>query len=295
MQEIKVDIELENLLPKLDEEKEKLLEEDILKNGCISPIILWNGYIVDGHHRYKICKRNNLEFKTKEMQFENKQEAMIWAWTTQKARRNIDDGTLFKIAKVFKPYYEKKAKENKIVAAEKMNGTFFQKTEKTLDAKKDKVIPINTTKELAKTAGVSTDTMNKVIQVQKHAPEPIQKAVENNAISINKGYELTKQIKSMPEYEKEEKAFELVNNAILEKTKREDSEDERKARNAKKINSAVYDATMLEVNEDNVKFWLEGKNLEDIKWQEKNIDEAIENFLKIKKIIQNYKGIRRIL
>ena len=36
---------------------------------------------------------------------------------------------------------------------------------------------------------------------------------------------------------------------------------------------------MLEVNEDNVKFWLEGKNLEDIKWQEKNIDEAIENFL----------------
>lgn len=111
MQEIKIDLELENLLPKLDEEKEKLLEEDILKNGCISPIVLWNGYIVDGHHRYKICKRNNLEFKIKEMQFENKQEAMIWAWTTQKARRNIDDGTLFKIAKVFKPYYEKKAKE----------------------------------------------------------------------------------------------------------------------------------------------------------------------------------------
>lgn len=131
MQELKIDLELRDLLPKLDEEKEKLLEEDILKNGCISPIILWNGYIVDGHHRYKICQRNNLEFKTKEMQFENKQEAMIWAWTTQKARRNIDDGTLFNIAKVFRPYYEKKAKENQIEAGKNF-GKGFQKSEKAI-------------------------------------------------------------------------------------------------------------------------------------------------------------------
>lgn len=100
---------------------------------------------------------------------------MIWAWTTQKARRNIDDGTLFKIAKVFKPYYEKKAKENLIKSAEKTN-TGFQKSENPIDTNKSiKITPINTTKELAKTAGVSTDTMNKVIQVQKHAPQPIQK------------------------------------------------------------------------------------------------------------------------
>ena len=132
MQNLKIDIELEKLLPKLEEEKFNLLKEDILKNGCINPIIVWDGYIVDGHHRYKICKENNIEFKTKEMEFENKQEAMIWAWTTQKARRNIDDGTLFNIAKVFKPYYEKKAKEKQKIAAQKTNNTLYMKSDKAL-------------------------------------------------------------------------------------------------------------------------------------------------------------------
>lgn len=155
MQELKIDIELENLLPKLDEEKEKLLEEDILKNGCISPIVLWNGYIVDGHHRYKICQRNNLDFKTKEMQFENKQEAMIWAWTTQKARRNIDDGTLFKIAKVFKPYYEKKAKENQIEAGKNF-GKGFIKCEKAIDQN------VANKKGLIKCENLNTENTNTV-------------------------------------------------------------------------------------------------------------------------------------
>jgi len=128
MQELKIDIELESLLPRLGEEKYNLLEEDIKKNGCINPIIVWNGYIVDGHHRYKICSKNNIEFKTKEMQFDNKQEAMIWAWTTQKARRNIDDGILFNIAKIFKPYYDKIAKEKQLSTLKQ--NAIFQKSEK---------------------------------------------------------------------------------------------------------------------------------------------------------------------
>ncbi len=291
MSELKIDIELENLLPQLEEEKYKLLEEDIKNNGCINPIIIWNGYIVDGHHRYRICKANNIDFKTKEMEFENKQEAMIWAWTTQKARRNIDDGALFKIAKAFKPYYEKKAKENKIIAAENTNAV-FHKCEK---AEKEEIKPINTTKKLAEIAGTSHNTMNKVIQVQKHAPQPVQRAVENNGISINKGYEITRQVKGLPEEEKEEKAFNLLNEALIEKTKKEDTEDERKARNAKKINNVIYDATIIEINKENVECWLEGKKIEDIKWQEKNVDEAIENFKKIKEIMQEYKGIRRVI
>lgn len=296
MQEIKIDLELENLLPKLDEEKEKLLEEDILKNGCISPIILWNGYIVDGHHRYKICQRNNLEFKTKEMEFENKQEAMIWAWTTQKARRNIDDGTLFKIAKVFKPYYEKKAKEQQGKRTD-----IFQKSEKSSEnanavfikcekAEKEKLKPINTTKELAKTAGVSTDTMNKVIQVQKHAPEPVQKAVEQNVISINKGYEITKKVKALPKEDREEEADKLLN----EQLKREDKELDKAHRIFCRMTDAIDKPANIEVTEENVEYWLRDMTSDEIMEGEKNIDEAISNLSEIKRIMKNYKGIRRV-
>lgn len=126
MNNIQIDEELENLLPKLEVEKYNLLRADIKKNGCINPIIVWNGLIVDGHNRYKICKENNIEFKTKEMNFANKQEAMIWAWTTQKARRNVDDGTLFKIAEKFRPYYEQKAKEKQLSTL-KQNTVFIER------------------------------------------------------------------------------------------------------------------------------------------------------------------------
>lgn len=291
-----IDLELEKLLPKLEEEKYKLLEEDIKKNGCINPIIVWRGYIVDGHHRYKICKENNIDFKIREMQFENKQEAMIWAWTTQKARRNIDDGTLFKIAKVFKPYYEKKAKENQIKAGESF-GKGFQKSEKAIEqkkyfheSKKDNIIPINTTKQLAKTAGVSTDTMNKVIQVQKHAPDPIQKAVENNVISINKGYEITRKVKNLPQEEKKNKAEELLE----EQFKQECKELDKAHKIYCKINDAVYKPISVDITEENVGYWTENMTPEELEEEESNIDKGINNLKEIKKIMQSYKMIRRV-
>ena len=288
-EDLKIDIEIENLLPKLEEEKYNLLKVDIIKNGCINPIIVWEGIIVDGHHRYRICKENNIDFKTKQMKFENKEEAMIWAWTTQKARRNIDDGTLFKIAEKFRPYYEKKAKERQIEAGKNF-GKGFQKSEKPINKEDNNTVPINTTKELAKTAGVSTDTMNKVIQVQKHAPEPIKKAVENNVISINKGYELTKKVKDIPEEQKVSKAEELVE----EQFKQECKELDKAHRIYCKINDAVYKPISVEITDENVGYWLEDMTQEEIKQEEKNIDDAINNLKEIKRIMQNYKSIRRV-
>lgn len=284
MQEIKIDLELENLLPKLDEEKEKLLEEDILKNGCISPIVLWNGYIVDGHHRYKICKRNNLEFKIKEMQFENKQEAMIWAWTTQKARRNIDDGTLFKIAKYLSHIMKRRQKNNK-----EKEQTFFRnqtngENEGTFisndtNVKSSNIKKIDTIQELADIAGTGRNTMNKVIQVQKHAPQPIQKAVENNVISINKGYEITKKVKELPKENREEEADRLLN----EQLNREDKELDKAHRIFCRMTDAIDKPSNIEVTKENVEYWLRDMTSEEIREEEENINKAISNLNEIKK------------
>lgn len=291
-----IDEELENLLPKLDEEKYDLLKEDIVKNGCINPIIVWEGTIVDGHHRYKICKENNIGFKTKKMNFANKEEAMIWAWTTQKARRNVDDGTLFKIAEKFRPYYEKKAKEQQrlsqgrgikkgFIECENLNCNDIE-----CQKEKEEIKPINTTKELAEMAGTSQSTMNKVIQVQKHAPEPIKKAVENNVISINKGYELTKKVKNIPAEQKVSKAEELVE----EQFKQECKELDKAHRIYCKINDAVYKPISVEITEENVGYWLEDMTQEEMQQEEKNIDDAINNLKEIKRIMQSYKSIRRV-
>jgi hypothetical protein len=43
-----------NLLPPLTDAEFTGLEESILKDGCLSPLVIWNDILVDGHHRYEI-------------------------------------------------------------------------------------------------------------------------------------------------------------------------------------------------------------------------------------------------
>lgn len=56
--------EFKNVIPDLTSEEYQQLEESILNNGYMysNPIVVWNGYIVDGHKRYEICRKFNIEF-----------------------------------------------------------------------------------------------------------------------------------------------------------------------------------------------------------------------------------------
>ena len=278
MNNIQIDEELENLLPKLEVEKYNLLRTDIIKNGCINPIIVWNGLIVDGHNRYRICKENNIEFKTKEMNFANKQEAMIWAWTTQKARRNVDDGTLFKIAEKFRPYYEQKAKQNLKTSTGGNNPQPCMKS--------DKAEKIDTIQELAKIAGTGRDTMNKVIQIQKHAPEPIKDAVESNVISINKGYELTKRVKDVPEEQKETEAERMIREGF--------KEIETNIAIQKNVHNAIYKILCVGFTDEELDIWYDGLDKCNLETLDDDLDRAIEKYEYIKEFVKRKRIIRRI-
>ena len=63
MRELKIDPELKDLLPPLTNEEYKQLEKNIKENGFDRnfPIMEWHGYIADGHNRYSICKKHNIE------------------------------------------------------------------------------------------------------------------------------------------------------------------------------------------------------------------------------------------
>ena len=53
--ELKIDPEFRDALPPLKESEYEILERGILSDGCEIPLITWNGTVVDGHNRYKIC------------------------------------------------------------------------------------------------------------------------------------------------------------------------------------------------------------------------------------------------
>ena len=89
MKNIIVDEEFRDLLPSLDEETYKVLEEDLLENGCRDALVLWGDILVDGHNRYEIFTKHNIPFRTVDMEFASREDALIWIISTQVSRRNL--------------------------------------------------------------------------------------------------------------------------------------------------------------------------------------------------------------
>lgn len=90
---LKIKKEFKNLIRPLHRQEFLQLEENILRDGCLNPIISWKGYIVDGHNRYEICTKHNIEYKVVEMDFESDEDVIIWICANQLGRRNISDET----------------------------------------------------------------------------------------------------------------------------------------------------------------------------------------------------------
>jgi len=89
IQEIIIDEEFKMLLPMLDAETYRLLEENLLEHGCRDALVLWNGILIDGHNRYEICKKHNIPFNTVNKDFATREAVLIWIISTQVSRRNL--------------------------------------------------------------------------------------------------------------------------------------------------------------------------------------------------------------
>ena len=206
--------EMAELLPPLSGEQLAALEADVLKNGCYSPIIVnENMVIVDGHNRQKLCEQHDIPYNMAVFSFEDLLEAKQWALDTQKGRRNLDKWELGKIALKLKPDVEAKARANQSAAGGDKYGD--EPLSATLP---EAVSPVDTRKELAEAVGLGERTMGKIMQIDENAPPVVKKALDNRELSINQGYNLTKQLQEVPEEEREQAAAEAVE---LEKAKKE--------------------------------------------------------------------------
>ena len=88
---LKIDPEFQSQIPPLTDDEFKQLEENILKEGkLISPLIVWNNTLVDGHNRYAILQKHpEIYFSTMPLRFENREEAVAWICKNQLGRRNL--------------------------------------------------------------------------------------------------------------------------------------------------------------------------------------------------------------
>ena len=90
---LRIDLEFQNLISPLSEKEYAMLEHNIIKDGCREPISIWDGVILDGHNRYKICLQHNIRFSVVQINVISRQDAIAWICANQLGRRNISEET----------------------------------------------------------------------------------------------------------------------------------------------------------------------------------------------------------
>lgn len=175
MKELKISSELRDFIPPLSGEEKKALEDSLLKYGYKgAPIYTWNNYIVDGHNRYELCRKHNIDYSIEELGLGDEAtiiDVMEWMINTQLGRRNLSPQQRLALVEKFKKKIQEKAKYNQSIGF-KING-----------------IPIHTDKEIAKLALVGIGTVARYNRVMNSNDEELKKSMLANQISINAAYQ----------------------------------------------------------------------------------------------------------
>jgi N6-adenosine-specific RNA methylase IME4 len=215
--ELKIKEEFKKLIPPLTPDEYKQLETNCIEEGIRDAIITWNGYIIDGHNRYKIAQDWCLIFKLEPKEFKSEQDVKVWMILNQFGRRNIGNYTRAKLALELEDIFREKAKENLKLSGENY-GKGFQTSEKAIDlfseekpVKNIEIEKVNSVKEVAKVANLSHDTIAKVKKIEQKAAPEIKEKLSIGELTINQAYQdIKKEEKKEELKEKKEQYFERV-------------------------------------------------------------------------------------
>ena len=160
-----IDIDFKSILPPLSTTEYMELEKSIKEKGVLSPILVWNGYIVDGHNRYEICTTNRIDnFPIKEVEFNNKEEVLEWILSHQLGRRNLTDFQRNEVALKYEQIIAERMKERQIAGLKKGEEIPFRPNEPNGETTSKR-------KELAKIANTSEGSIQRTKYILENGTE----------------------------------------------------------------------------------------------------------------------------
>ena len=176
--ELKIDPEFEKLIPAQTPADYENLARNIVNNGCEDELVTWDGVIVDGHSRYKICHALGIPFAYREKTFETREEAKKWMIQRSFGRRNMsmyDKAVLaLKYEEVLKEEAELRMKSG--VKADPVHN-YAQGSGKG-----------KTRDKMAELAGVSHFTIERVKKLEEVADEATKAKLSAGEATVNKVY-----------------------------------------------------------------------------------------------------------
>lgn len=88
--DIVVNEELKAYIEPMTPEEYEALERSILAEGCRDALVLWGDILIDGHHRYAICRKHDLPFQTvQHPNFRSMDDVHLWMIDQHLGRRSL--------------------------------------------------------------------------------------------------------------------------------------------------------------------------------------------------------------
>ena len=193
MQNLEIKEEFKKLIPPLSKEEYDQLQTNCLNEGIREAILTWNGFIIDGHNRYEIAKRWNLEYQTKSKKFDSEDDVKIWMITNQLGRRNLEIFVRYELEQELKKTLLKQGKLKQIQT--------LKKGVETPDLSlNDKTEKHNTQKIIAKKLDKSTGWVAMADVVSAKAPEKIKEKLRSGEMAVTTAYQEIKKEEKKQEY-----------------------------------------------------------------------------------------------
>lgn len=171
---ITINEELRKYIDPLTENEYAALERSILDEGCRDALVVWNDVLIDGHNRYEICCKHGVEFKTvRNTRFSSIEEVFLWMIDNQLGRRSVTDFQRGMLALRKRDIMAARTREQAATPA---------------DASTETPAPaaiFKTREDIAKVAGISSNTIGQIEKIQKTAAPELVEAVRSGTISIN--------------------------------------------------------------------------------------------------------------
>ncbi len=150
------------------------LERSLLAEGCRDALVLWGDVLIDGHNRYAICRQHGIAFQTvQNASFGSIDDVMLWMIDNHLARRSVSDFQRGVLA----------LRKKDIVATRQRMQLQEAPAGAPVSASVD--IPIATRDDVARIAGISSNTITQIEKIQKAATPELVNAVRAGTISIN--------------------------------------------------------------------------------------------------------------
>lgn len=208
---IEIKKEFKDLIPPLTKEEFKQLENNCMSEGIREKILTWNGFIIDGHNRYEIATRWDLDFETESKHFDNEEAVKEWMILNQLGRRNLALYQRTVLALELVKLFKDKAKENLSKGGSNFSPKEgFANSQKVTDT-------VNSIKEISTISKVGQNTLSRVKVIQEKAPEEVKAKLRTGEVSINAAYkEIKKEEKKAEKENERDRLAEIGKNKKIE-------------------------------------------------------------------------------